>query len=53
MKKVLFVMVILGVMVIFKDSLLIGLMDIVDFIGNLFNLNVVSVIDMLNNLYYL
>lgn len=53
MKKLLFVMVILGVMVIFKDSLLIGLMDIVDFIGNLFNLNVVSVIDMLNNLYYL
>ena len=53
MKKVLFVMVILGVMVIFKDSLLIGLMDIVDFIGNLFNLNVVGLIDMLNNLYYL
>ena len=53
MKKVLFVMVILGVMVIFKDSLLIGLMDIVDFVGNLFNLNVVSVIDFLNNLYYL
>lgn len=53
MKKVLFVMVILGVMVIFKDCLLIGLMDIVDFIGNLFNLNVVDIIDMLNNLYYL
>lgn len=53
MKKVLFVMVILGVMVIFKDSLLIGLMDIVDFVGNLFNLNVVGLIDMLNNLYYL
>ena len=53
MKKLLFVMVILGVMVIFKDSLLIGLMDIVDFIGNLFNLNVVVLIDFLNNLYYL
>ena len=53
MKKILFVMVILGVMVIFKDSILIGLMSIVDFVGNLFNLNVVSVIDMLNNLYYL
>lgn len=52
-KKLLFVMVILGVMVIFKDSILIGLMDIVDFIGNLFNLNVVNVIDFLNNLYYL
>lgn len=53
MKKILFVMVILGVMVIFKDSILIGLMDVVDFVGNLFNLNVVSVIDLLNNLYYL
>ena len=53
MKKVLFVMVILGVMVIFKDSILIGLMDIVDFVGNLFNLNVVELIDFLNNLYYL
>ena len=53
MKKILFVMVILGVMVIFKDSILIGLMSVVDFVGNLFNLNVVSVIDMLNNLYYL
>ena len=52
-KKLLFVMVILGVMVIFKDSILIGLMDIVDFIGNLFNLNVVNMIDFLNNLYYL
>ena len=52
-KKLLFVMVILGVMVIFKDSILIGLMDIVDFIGYLFNLNVVNVIDFLNNLYYL
>ena len=53
MKKVLFVMVILGVMVIFKDSILIGLMSVTDFIGNLFNLNVVSMIDFFNNLYYL
>lgn len=53
MKKVLFVMVILGVMVIFKDSILIGLMDVVDFVGSVFNLNVVNVIDLLNNLYYL
>lgn len=52
-KKLLFVMVILGVMVIFKDSILIGLMDVVDFVGNLFNLNVVDIIDLLNNLYYL
>lgn len=53
MKKLLFVMVVCVLVVIFKDCLLIGLMDIVDFVGNLFNLNVVSVIDFLNNLYYL
>ena len=53
MKKLLLVLCLIIVMVIFKDCLLIGLMDIVDFIGNLFNLNVVSLIDFLNNLYYL
>ena len=53
MKKLFLVMVILGVMVIFKDCLLIGLMDIVDFIGSVFNLNVIVPIDFLNTLYYL
>ena len=53
MKKLFLVMVILGVMVIFKDCLLIGLMDIVDFVGSVFNLNVIELIDFLNNLYYL
>ena len=53
MKKVLFVMVVIGVMVVFKNSILIGLMDIVDFVGNLTGLNVVDLIDALNNLYYL
>ena len=48
MKKILFVMVIF-----FKDSILIWLMSVTDFVGNLFNLNVVNVIDFLNNLYYL
>lgn len=53
MKKLFLVLVILGVMVIFKDCLLIWLMDIVDFVGSVFNLNVVELIDFLNNLYYL
>lgn len=53
MKKVLFVMVILVMVIFFKDSILIGLMSVTDFIGYLFNLNVVNVIDFLNNLYYL
>ena len=53
MKKLFLVMVILGVMVIFKDCLLIGLMDIVDFVGSLFNLNVIELIDFLNTLYYM
>lgn len=53
MKKILFVMVILVMVIFFKDSILIWLMGVTDFVGNLFNLNVVDVIDMLNNLYYL
>ena len=53
MKKLLLVMVILGVMVIFKDCLLIGLMDFVDFVGSVFSLNTVVLIDFLNTLYYL
>lgn len=53
MKKLLLVLSLIIVMVIFKDCILIGLMDIVDFVGNLFNLNVVVLIDFLNNLYYL
>lgn len=53
MKKLLLVLSLIIVMVIFKDCILIGLMDIVDFVGNLFNINVIVLIDFLNNLYYL
>lgn len=53
MKKILLVLSLIIVMVIFKDYILIGLMDFVDFVGNLFNLNVVALIDFLNTLYYL
>lgn len=53
MKKILIVLSLIIVMAIFKDCILIGLMDFVDFVGNLFNLNVVALIDFLNNLYYL
>lgn len=53
MKKLLLVLSLIIVMVIFKDYILIGLMDIVDFVGNLFNLNVIVPIDFLNTLYYL
>lgn len=53
MKKLLLVLSLIIVMVVFKDCILIGLMDIVDFVGNLFNLNTVVLIDFLNNLYYL
>lgn len=53
MKKLLLVLGLVIVMVIFKDCILIGLMDIVDFVGNLFNLNTVVLIDFLNTLYYL
>lgn len=53
MKKLLLILSLIIVVVIFKDCILIGLMDIVDFVGNLFNLNVVALIDFLNTLYYL
>jgi hypothetical protein len=53
MKKLLIVLSLIIVMVIFKDCILIGLMDFVDFVGNLFNINVVALIDFLNTLYYL
>lgn len=53
MKKLLLVLSLIIVMAIFKDCILIGLMDFVDFVGNLFNLNVIVPIDFLNTLYYL
>lgn len=53
MKKLLLVLGLVIIAVIFKDCILIGLMDIVDFVGNLFNLNVIVPIDFLNTLYYL
>lgn len=53
MKKLLLVLGLIIVMVIFKDWILIGLMNIVDFVGNLFNINVIVPIDFLNTLYYL
>lgn len=53
MKKLLLVLGLVIIAVIFKDCLLIGLMDIVDFVGSVFNLNVIVPIDFLNTLYYL
>lgn len=53
MKKLLLVLSLIIVMVIFKDCILIGLMDIVDFVGSVFSLNVIVPIDFLNTLYYL
>lgn len=53
MKKILIVLSLIIVMAIFKDCILIGLMDFVDFVGSVFNLNVIVPIDFLNTLYYL
>lgn len=53
MKKLLLVLGLVIIMVTFKDCILIGLMDIVDFVGGVFNINTVVLIDFLNNLYYL
>lgn len=42
-----------AVMVLAKNQIALGLMNVVDFVGTQTGWNVVTLIDMLNNLYYL
>lgn len=51
--KMLFVLVLVLGIVIFKNQISIALMYVVDCIGYTFNINVVDVIDFLNSIYYL
>lgn len=52
--KVLIGLIVLGVLlVVFKNQISLGLMNIVDFIGVKTGWNVIEVIDFLNNIYYL
>ena len=51
--KMLFVLVLVLGIVIFKNQISIALMYAVDCIGYVFNINVVDIIDLLNTIYYL
>lgn len=47
------ILVVLVLSIVFRSQLALSLMTLVDFIGNQFDLNVVSLIDLLNTIYYL
>lgn len=51
--KILYILVLLIGIIIFKNEISITLMYAVDCIGYTFNINVVDVIDFLNTIYYL
>jgi len=51
--KILYMLIVLIGVVIFKNEISIMFMYVVDFIGYTFNINVVDVIDFLNTIYYL
>ena len=51
--KILYILVLLIGIIIFKNEISITLMYVVDFIGYTFNINVVDIIDFLNTIYYL
>ena len=53
MKKIIGLIVCLALVVILKNPITIGMMYVVDFIGNTFNITTVEVIDFLNEIYYL
>ena len=57
MKKIIKIMMVLvlvvSLVVTFKNPIVLGAMDVVDFFGNITKINVVDAIDFLNNLYYL
>lgn len=53
MKKIIGVIICIALVVILKNPISIGMMYAVDFIGNIFNITTVEVIDFLNEIYYL
>lgn len=52
-KKIMIVLLVLALIVLFKNQISLGLMYMVDCIGYTFNINVVDIIDFLNTIYYL
>ena len=47
------VLLVLALIIVFKNQISLGLMYMVDCIGYTFNINVVDIIDFLNTIYYL
>ena len=52
-RKLMMVLLVLAVMIIFKNQISLSLMYMVDCIGYTFNINVVDIIDFFNTIYYL
>lgn len=52
-KKLTIIIVIIIAIIILKNPISLGLMYLIDFIGNITGLNMVSLIDLLNYIYYL
>lgn len=52
-KKIMIVLLVLALIIVFKNQISLGLMYMVDCIGYTFNINVVDIIDFLNTIYYL
>jgi hypothetical protein len=52
-KKIMIVLLVLALIVVFKNQISLGLMYVVDTIGYITGRNVVDIIDFLNTIYYL
>lgn len=53
MKNLIRAIICIALIVILKNPISLGMMYVVDFIGNTFNITTVEVIDFLNEIYYL
>lgn len=52
MKKIIGIIICVALIIILKNSISLGLMQVIDFIGNTFDITTVEIIDFLNQIYY-
>lgn len=52
-KKIIGIIICIALIIILKNPISLGLMQVVDFIGNTFGITTVEIIDFLNEIYYL
>lgn len=50
--KIMMVLVLVSLVVALKNPIVLGAMDVVDYVGYTFDINVVNTIDALNSIYY-